>query len=183
MESVLSVLAQAFVANPLHIAAFGPNRIDQNRLFFRIGLREMFMGEAVIALAGDQVCGYLHCNASPHCLPAPEEIPIAASTVLKPLGEAIPRVIQWFTRWCHLDPDKPHVHLGPIGVLPEMQRTGVGSALMGYYLTHVKQEQAAGYLETDRPENVEFYKKFGFVVQHEEEIIGAPTWTMWRPTD
>lgn len=180
---MISVLAQAFVANPLHIAAFGPERIDQNRLFFRIGLREMFMGQAFVALAEDQVCGYAHCNASPHCLPAPEEVPLAASTVLKPLGEAIPRVIKWFARWCHLDPDRPHVHLGPIGVLPEMQGRGVGSALMHRYLAHLKQEQAAGYLETDRPENVEFYKKFGFVVEHEEEIIGTPTWTMWRPND
>jgi len=54
---------------------------------------------------------------------------------------------------------------------------------MHRYLAHLKQEQAAGYLETDRPENVEFYKKFGFVVEHEEEIIGTPTWTMWRPND
>jgi predicted N-acetyltransferase YhbS len=64
-----------------------------------------------------------------------------------------------------------------------MQGIGVGSALMHRYLAHLKQEQAAGYLETDRPENVEFYKKFGFAVQHEEEIIGTPTWTMWRPED
>jgi hypothetical protein len=38
-----------------------------------------------------------------------------------------------------------------------------------------------GYLETDRPANVDFYKKFGFVVRHEEIIIGAPTWYMCRP--
>jgi len=30
---------------------------------------------------------------------------------------------------------------------------------------------------------VEFYKKFGFVVQREEELIGMPTWYMWRATD
>ncbi len=182
-ESVISVLAQAFVTNPLHIAAFGPDRIDQNRLFFRIGLRHMFMGEAFVALAEDHVCAYLHCNASPYCLPVPEEIPLAATTVLKPLGEAIPQVIKWFARWCHLDPDEPHIHLGPIGVVPQMQGKGVGSALMQRYVQHLKQKQAAGYLETDRPENVEFYKKFGFVVRHEEEIIGTPTWTMWRPQE
>jgi hypothetical protein len=28
----------------------------------------------------------------------------------------------------------------------------------------------AGYLETDRTENVEFYRTFGFVVQREESV-------------
>jgi GNAT superfamily N-acetyltransferase len=168
------------VTNPLHVAAFGPERIDQNRLFFRIGLRQMFTGQAFVARVNGQVLGYVHFNASPYCLPAPEEIPTVAATVLKPLGVAIPNVINWFARWCHLDPDEPHVHLGPIGVAPGLQKRGVGTALMNHYIEYLRQEQSAGYLETDRPENVEFYQKFGFVVRHEEQLIGATTWYMWR---
>jgi GNAT superfamily N-acetyltransferase len=180
LDAAISLLSEAFVTNPLHVAAFGPQRIDQNRLFFRIGLRHMFAGQAFVARVNGQVLGYVHFNASPHCLPAPEEIPTAAATVLRPLGAAIPNVINWFARWCHLDPDEPHVHLGPIGVAPGLQGRGVGTALMNRYIEHLKQEQSAGYLETDRPENVEFYQKFGFVVQHQEQLIGAPTWYMWR---
>lgn len=180
LDTTVSMLAEAFVTNPLHISAFGPQRIDQNRSFFRIGLRHMFTGHAFLALVDDQVRGYAHFNSSPYCLPAPEEIPLAATTVLKPLGQAIPQVIKWFARWCHLDPEEPHVHLGPIGVAPEAQRQGVGTALMNRYIEHLNQERCAGYLETDKPENVEFYKKFGFVVRREELLIGAPTWYMWR---
>jgi len=177
------MLAEAFVANPLHISAFGPQRIDQNRSFFRIGLRHMFTGQAFVALADDKVRGYIHFNASPNCLPAPEEIPLVVTTLLKPLGEAIPQIIKWFARWCHLDPEEPHVHLGPIGVDPDAQGQGIGTALMHRYIEHLKQEQTAGYLETDRLSNIEFYKKFGFVVQREEQLIGTPTWYMWRPRD
>jgi predicted N-acetyltransferase YhbS len=183
LDFAVSVLADAFVTNPLHVAAFGSERMDQNRLFFRIGLRHMFMGHAFVALADGQVVGYVHFNASPYCLPAPEEIPLAATTLLKPLGEAIPQVVKWFARWCHLDPDEPHVHLGPIGVSPIAQGQGVGTELMNRYLEHLNHEKAAGYLETDRPENVEFYQKFDFVVQREEELIGTPTWYMWRPAN
>jgi GNAT superfamily N-acetyltransferase len=61
-----------------------------------------------------------------------------------------------------------------------MQGQGVGTALMQRYIEHLDREGAAGYLETDRPKNVEFYKKFGFRVEREENIIGAPTWSMWR---
>ena len=182
LDDCVSVLADAFVTNPLHLAAFGPGRMDQNRLFFRIGLRQMFIGQAFIALVDGAVGGYVHFNASPDCLPAPLTIPHAAATMLKPLGEAIPKVIKWFSRWCHLDPEEPHVHLGPIGVAPERQRQGIGTALMQRYVEYLDQQKAAGYLETDRPENVEFYKKFGFAVQREEELIGTLTWYMWRPS-
>jgi len=182
LDECVSVLANAFVTNPLHLSAFGSGRKDQNRLFFRIGLRHMFIGSAFVALVDGAVAGYVHFNDSPYCLPAPEEIPIVMATLLKPLGEAIPQVVRWFTRWCHLDPDEPHVHLGPIGVAPDMQGQGVGTALMRRYIEHLEQEKAAGYLETDRAENVEFYKKFGFVVRHEETLIGTPTWYMWRPS-
>ena len=180
LDSTVSVLANAFVTNPLHVSAFGAQRIDQNRMFFRIGLRHMFAGQAYVALMDGEVLGYVHFNASPHCLPPPQQIPIAAATVLQPLGAAIPRLIQWFTQWCHLDPEEPHVHLGPIGVAPEAQRRGVGTVLMKRYIEYLEQERSHGYLETDRPENVEFYKKFGFVVQREEQLIGASTWHMWR---
>jgi ribosomal protein S18 acetylase RimI-like enzyme len=129
------------------------------------------------------VRGYVHFNPSPYCLPLPEQIPTVAATLFKPLGDAIPRVVQWFARWCRLDPEEPHSHLGPIGVAPEFQGTHIGTALMQRYIEHLEKEKVAGYLETDRPENVEFYKKFGFVVQHQEELIGAPTWYMWRASD
>jgi predicted N-acetyltransferase YhbS len=102
------------------------------------------------------------------------------ATLLQPLGAAIPQVIRWFGRWCHLDPDEPHVHLGPLGVAPRKQRQGIGAALMQQYIEHLEQEKTAGYLETDRAENVEFYKKFGFVIRHEETVISTPTWYMWR---
>jgi len=182
LDDCVKALANAFVTSPLHISAFGAGRMDQSRLFFRIGLRHMFIGHAFVALVDNAVGGYLHYNAAPDCLPLPEEIPLAAATTLKPLGEAIPKIIRWYSRWCHLDPAEPHVHLGPIGVDPRRQRQGIGSALMARYIEHLDQEKAAGYLETDRPENVEFYKRFGFSVKHEEEIIGTPTWNMWRPS-
>jgi len=181
LESTVSMLAAAFVTNPLHVSALGPHQIEQNRLFFRIGLENMFTGHAFVALADGEVRGYMHFYASPYCLPPPEQIPSAAATMLKPLGVAVPRVVVWFSTWCRLDPKEPHAHLGPIGVSPEAQGQGIGAALMNRYIEHLGQEGIAGYLETDRPGNVEFYKKFDFVVQNEQEVIGVPTWYMWRP--
>jgi ribosomal protein S18 acetylase RimI-like enzyme len=36
------------------------------------------------------------------------------------------------------------------------------------------------YLETDKPENVRFYERFGFEVVGEEEVLGVPNWFMLR---
>lgn len=183
LDECVTLLAEAFVDNPLHRAAFGGGRIDQNRLFFRIGLRQMFFGQAFVALSDGAVGGYVHFRASPDCLPPAEDVPQAVATVLKPLGEAIPQVVRWYSRWCRMDPDEPHVHLGPIGVGPERQRRGVGSALMQHFVEQLECEKTAGYLETDRWENVGFYQKFGFSLRHEETVIGTPVWYMWRPSE
>lgn len=181
LDDCVSVLADAFVSSPLHLSAFGKDRIEQNRRFFRLALRNMFVGQAFVALVDGALCGYVHFRAWPYCLPAPEEIPNAAATLVKPLGEALPKFIQWFARWCHLDPQEPHIHLGPIGVIPGSQRQGIGTALMNRYIDGLEEERSVGYLETDRLENVQFYKRFGFVVKHEEVVIDTPTWYMSRP--
>lgn len=183
LDDCVSVLADAFVSSPLHLSAFGKDRIEQNRRFFRLALRNMFVGQAFVALVDGALCGYVHFRAWPYCLPAPEEIPNAAATLVKPLGEALPKFIQWFARWCHLDPQEPHIHLGPIGVIPGSQRQGIGTALMKRYIDGLEEERSVGYLETDRLENVQFYKKFGFVVKHEEVVIDTPTWYMSRPLE
>jgi hypothetical protein len=52
---------------------------------------------------------------------------------------------------------------------------------MRCYVEQLEREGTAGYLETDRLENVTFYKRFGFVVRYEEKVIGTTTWHMWRP--
>ncbi len=36
------------------------------------------------------------------------------------------------------------------------------------------------YLETDKPENVAFYRSFGFAVVGEVAILDTPTWLMSR---
>jgi GNAT superfamily N-acetyltransferase len=179
-DAAVAVLADAFVRNPLLMAAFGAGRLDRSRSFFDIGLRQMFTGSAFVAIIDGAVRGYVHFVPSLSCLPPPDQLPAAAETLWRPLGDAAPRLLEWFSAWSRLDPKEPHLHLGPIGVSPAMQRQGVGKTLMARYIEHLDREALAGYLETDKPENVEFYRTFGFVVQHEESVIGTPTWYMWR---
>ena len=181
LDAAVEVLATAFVTSPLPLSAFGPGRLDRSRFFFRTGLRHMFTGPAFVALDGGEIVGYVHFITSPQCLPPPEALPAFVAAELRPLEDAVPRVIEWFARWARLDPEEPHCHLGPIGVVPAYQGQGVGRALMNRYVEHLDGEKIEGYLETDKPVNVDFYKKFGFAVVHEEKVIGVPTWYMRRP--
>ena len=41
-------------------------------------------------------------------------------------------------------------------------------------------ENEAGYLETDRAENINFYGKFGFKIIGELNVLGVPNWFMKR---
>jgi hypothetical protein len=40
--------------------------------------------------------------------------------------------------------------------------------------------ESLAYLETDRPENVRLYEKFGFVTTSEALVLGTPNWFMQR---
>jgi len=180
-DAAVAVLANAFVTNPLLVAAFGAGRLDRSRAFFDIGLRQMFTGSAFVAIVDGAVRGYVHFVPSPSCQPPADQLRAAAATLWRPLGDASTPLVEWFSAWSRLDPKEPHLHLGPIGVSPAMQRRGVGRTLMARYIEQLDREAMAGYLETDKPENVRFYDTFGFVVQHEESVIGTPTWYMWRP--
>jgi len=47
-------------------------------------------------------------------------------------------------------------------------------------LESIDQKNGATYLETDRPINLPFYQRAGFVVIGEEKILGVTNWFLWR---
>ena len=47
-------------------------------------------------------------------------------------------------------------------------------------LEGIDQKNGATYLETDRPINLPFYQRAGFVVIGEEKILGVTNWVLWR---
>lgn len=184
-EEVVDVLAEAYLTNPLHIAMFGgtgPDQLRQNRTLFALTLRDLFPGRKLVAIQGG-VVGFVHWVNYPGCRPLAEKI---ESIMLKLIAEFVPgvalRLIAWLHAWRDRDPDAPHIHLGPIAVKPSCQRTGIGRLLMGQYCAYLDRTGEAGYLETDRPENLSFYAKSGFEVTSEIELFGVPNWFMKRQT-
>lgn len=74
----------------------------------------------------------------------------------------------------------PHWYLLALGTRPELQGTGLGSALVD---AGASKADAAGlpcYLETGTESNVAFYTKRGFEVIAKEDVLGVTLWGMLR---
>jgi GNAT superfamily N-acetyltransferase len=175
------MLARAFATNPLHLAAFGSSTLDKNDAFFRAGLAVM-KGPTFVAIDGSRLLGLVHWVRSPQCqLSGREKLQIMPVMIgAFGIGSAL-KVGSWLSAWSKHDPAEPHAHLGPIGVCPDAQGRGVGQRLMERYCGAADLVGDAGYLETDRPQNVRFYERFGFAVTKEVRVIGVPNFLMRRP--
>ena len=90
------------------------------------------------------------------------------------------RFVEWTSALTKQEPREPHWHLGPVAVDASWRGKGVGSALMRAFIEKVEQRGDYAYLETDKPENVGFYQRFGFEVMSESEILGTRNWFMDR---
>lgn len=83
----------------------------------------------------------------------------------------------------NLHPEAPNWYLAAIGVDPDMQGHGIGSALLRGGLATAEQAGEACYLETFSEANVRLYRRHGFEVLRDgvELVPGSPPfWLMWR---
>ena len=75
----------------------------------------------------------------------------------------------------------PCWHLNGIGVDPSAQRTGLGSALINHMLPRIDDDALPAFLDTSAPDNLGYYKRFGFRVTAESTLPnGTPLWGMTR---
>ncbi len=124
--------------------------------------------------------GVLNAVEWPRCQLSPLEGLRLLPRLLRVSGAALPRVAKVASVWKRHDPRQRHWHLGPIGVLPQMQGRGIGSRLLEHFCAMADDRRDAVYLETDRAENVPLYERFGFAVTASEPLLSVPNWFMWR---
>ena len=80
------------------------------------------------------------------------------------------------------EPSEPLLYLSHIGVVPEHQGEGIGTALMRDGLARGEDDGAPAWLETSRANNVAYYERFGFntVVDEDAPGGGPHIWFMRR---
>jgi GNAT superfamily N-acetyltransferase len=77
--------------------------------------------------------------------------------------------------WRHArDVREPHYYVRDIGVLPEMQGKGLGSALMRPTLERCDREGLPAYLEASSERSAALYARLGFQLIRELRVAGGP---------
>jgi predicted N-acetyltransferase YhbS len=170
------VLSLAMVSCLIHVAVFGSQDEEVRRvqqLMFDRMLRHR-PGLVYLARHDDRIVGVMRLH---ECQGGAAAEPLDDEAALQ---DTESRAAYWQAVWDYHDPREPHWHLGPVGVLPELQGSGIGTALMRRFCQEVDARGAAAFLETDQPGNVRFYQGFGFQLVEEVDIFGVRNYFMWR---
>ncbi|HSH57100.1 MAG TPA: GNAT family N-acetyltransferase [Halomonas sp.] len=179
------LLGRGMRDNPTHIRAFGADPVRRERtlrrLFTPFLQRQLGEGQVLGAFADQRLVGVAALAAPGGCQPTFTDKRRALPALLANGPASALRMRAWVRVWARRDADMPaHWHLGPLAVAPEWQGQGVGSRLLGQLCDHLDRQHGLGYLETDLPENVRLYRRFGFATLASEPVIGVTHWFMQR---
>ena len=182
-EEAIGVVARGMRDNPLHVAAYGSDPDRRLKCHARLtrAFFDVFTEQRPICAVRDGVIVGLTGAAPPGtCQPTgAQRLKLVPALVgLGPRTAA--RVGTWMTTWARHDPYEPHVHLGPLAVDAHLQGQGIGSQIMREHCRRLDEAGLVGYLETDKPENVRFYERSGYVVIAEAPVLGVANWFMRR---
>jgi GNAT superfamily N-acetyltransferase len=183
ISQAVRVLARGMRDNPLHIAAFGEDPQRRLRALERMfgALFRTFTAQTPICARRDGVIvGVTGVAPTPTCQPTTRQRLRLAPSLLALGPRTASRVGRWIRAWAERDPADPHSHLGPLAVDAHLQGQGIGGRIMEEYCRRLDAEGMLGYLETDKPENVRFYERYGFETVDQAEVIGVPNWFMRR---
>jgi ribosomal protein S18 acetylase RimI-like enzyme len=86
--------------------------------------------------------------------------------VIGPHGDESRNLLVW-SLFCGHDLEERHWHVGPVSVEPGLQGAGIGGQLLTALCDRMDADGEVAWLETDKPENVVFYRRHGFEVVQE----------------
>jgi ribosomal protein S18 acetylase RimI-like enzyme len=183
LSAAAAVLSRGMRDNPLHISVFGPNLKEREQKlehFFRIVLAWM-SHPPWVAVRQETIVAVCGMGEPGSCQPTFSQKLKIVTQLARTCGVTPTlRALRWLGEWSLRDPKEVHWHLGPLCVDAPLQGLGIGGRLMGEWCKLLDARRLAGYLETDKGVNIEFYEKFGFETIAEAEILGTPNWFMWR---
>jgi ribosomal protein S18 acetylase RimI-like enzyme len=179
------VLGRGMRDNPLHLRVFGDDPVRReaalSRVFAALLLQYREKGAILGAFAGRRLTGVCAMVLPGRCQPTGLEKVALLRGVLSgnSLGATM-AALRWTSAWARRDPAAAHWHLGPVAVERDLQRKGIGGALLKVFCERMDAAARLAYLETDKSDNVRFYERFGFEVVSEAEVIGVRNWFMTR---
>jgi GNAT superfamily N-acetyltransferase len=178
------VLAAAFAHDPgfSHLLREPLRRSERLRLFFETELRGVGIPSGLAWTTADVAGGAIWLP------PDTWRVPVTTTLAeLRPMsrvfGRRLPLAFRSRLRMEGRHPRRPpHRYLAVMGVVPEQQGRGLGTALMRPGLEELDQHGLPAYLEASTPRSRELYRRNGFEVTDEFNLPsdGPPLWQMWR---
>ncbi len=178
-----AVLSRGMRDNPAHIAVFGHQPEVRRKALRRIfsTMLPLMPHPPLVGLQDGTIVAVWGTADPGKCQPGGLQKLRLLPAVLVCGPRTASRALTWLNEWSSRDLKEPHHHLGPVGVDTHLQGKGIGSRVMAAWCKTLDDNHAVGYLETDKPENVRFYGRFGFEVIEEVAVLDTPNWFMSRP--
>jgi GNAT superfamily N-acetyltransferase len=182
LPAAATLVARAYRDNPWMVALIGDDPDVRERVLVTAqGFRLSPLNPpAVVARRNGELVGV--CGADP-----PGGAPRSSddfAELVKVANEAgpgvIPRLQEMMAEFGKRAPTEPHWHLGPVAVEVSGQKQGTGSRLLSRFCELLDERGDLAYLETERPEFVRVYERFGWGVIEEAKVLGVPGWFMIR---
>jgi GNAT superfamily N-acetyltransferase len=190
VEAMAHVLAAAFQDDP-GTKVFEPDPEARRRFvpaFFRTFLRASLADGGELAVPAGYVTGVAVWFGPDRYGPSDEALaahglgdaldilgPAGTDRLLAMIGELETRHERWMA-------GRPHLRLEFLGVAPEMQRHGIGTALVDVGHRRADERELPCYLETFTIPNVHFYERRGYSVVVEYTVgEGVPVYGLERP--
>ena len=179
------ILSRAFIDYPGFLS-IGPRHAGARRFLIRryfeseMAIARRFGGQVMAAQDGGDPVGVAIVFEPGRHEPPAWSVAYHASFVLFGPG-VVARGIRVLADMSKAHPDEPHLFLNALGVDPGRQRGGAGRALVGWLVERSEQLGVPAFLHTTRPENLPYYRGFGFEVVGERPLPRSGRfWSMLR---
>jgi ribosomal protein S18 acetylase RimI-like enzyme len=183
VPALAAALARAFDGDP-PMQWFLPDartRVDRARALFDVMLNRVHMERDWCYTTDDVVGGALWVPPGNWRLGIVQQLALLPG-MLRVFGRGLARAQRGLAVMEDGHPREPHWYLDSLGVVPECQGRGIGSALMAPVLARCDAERMPAYLNAGSARSRELYRRHGFEVTEEFRLPdeGPPLWRMWR---
>ena len=176
-------LAKAFFDDPVGrwMMPRDERRFEQLERSFEIGLRGVYMPNGDCWTTDGVAGAALWLPPGRWRIPAGRQLRLLPA-IARVYGRDFGRALRGFALMERQHPhEEDHWYLPFVGVEPEWQGKGIGTALLRPMLERCDRERLPAYLEASSDRSRACYERNGFEVTGPLEYPGGPTaWKMWR---
>lgn len=185
VPAISAVFARAFYDDPINVRVIPDpaQRITRSTRLFATLARQVHLpfGGCELALHDGRLAAAALWDPPGHHNPSARRGLLTIMGLTRALGPQASLMRAIVGEMDRLRPKESHWYLGIIGTEPELQGTGIGTALMRSGLQKCDADGQPAYLESSKNSNVPYYENFGFRVTQELPTPNGPTlWPMWR---